>query len=105
MTTGNGPSISRLCQHRRAEDDARCVVNAHPGRPNLHAYIERVDPRLYLLDDLADTFRTSKEWPAYHHVRAVAHDLGFHLSSCVHGLRAVPYAPARKDRPTSADAS
>lgn len=90
-------TTTRFCKHRRAEDDARCVVNAHPDRPDLHAFVDQVDPRLYLLDNLANTFRASKEWPAYHHVRAVAHGLGFHLSSCVHGLRAVTHATPRSD--------
>jgi hypothetical protein len=87
-------STTRLCGHSRAEDDAQCVFNAHPEHPERHAFTYPVDVRLGLLDALATTFRNAEQWAAYYHVRAVAHDLGFHLSSCVHGLRAVPYARA-----------
>jgi hypothetical protein len=80
-----------LCQYRRPEDDARCVLNAH-DESSSHAVVPSfVDARLYLLDDLAETFKRTEQWEAYHHVRAVAHGLDFHLSSCTHGLRAVPH--------------
>jgi hypothetical protein len=87
-----------LCLHQRAEDDSKCVLNAHEDAVP-HAYVSRLDPRLELLDELAETFRRNNLWPAYHHVRAVAHDLGFHLSGCVYGRRAVPHA-----RPTPEEA-
>lgn len=92
MSASSGPSRVALCPIRRPEDGARCAVNAHPEQPNAHAYIVPLDPRMRLLDSLAETFRKNEEWPAYHHVRAVAHDLGFHLSACsggigVHGRR------------------
>lgn len=38
---------------------------------------------LALLDDLSEIFRSHDQWGAYHHVRAVAHDRGYHLTSCV----------------------
>lgn len=63
--------------------------------------------RLDILDDLAEDFKKAAErantennpagwvtpaevaglWRAYHHTRAVAHDLGIHLSSCTEGRR------------------
>jgi hypothetical protein len=63
-------------------------LNAHPEQPERHSYALRLDPRLPLLDELAETFKRHKEWKAYHHVRAVAHGLDFHLTSCVGGPRA-----------------
>lgn len=83
--------MSRLCAHRRIEDDAQCVINTHDATVP-HAYTRAVDERLYLLNSLAETFKGHEEWVAYHHIRAVAHGLGFHLTSCSMGLRAVPYA-------------
>jgi hypothetical protein len=40
-------------------------------------------------DELAEEFKEIGEWGSYHHVRAMAHDMGYHLSSCPGGKRLV----------------
>lgn len=46
-----------------------------------------------VLDELAEAFKREKIWSAYHHIRAVAHDLGWHLSGCTGGKRPAPEGP------------
>jgi hypothetical protein len=38
-------------------------------------------------DKLAEAFKALGEWGSYHHVRAMAHEMGYHLSSCPGGKR------------------
>jgi hypothetical protein len=38
-------------------------------------------------DLLAQEFRLREDWGSYHHVRAMAHEMGFHLSDCPGGKR------------------
>jgi hypothetical protein len=40
-------------------------------------------------DLLAEEFKLREDWGPYHHVRAMAHDMGYHLSSCPGGKRLV----------------
>lgn len=75
--------------HRWKEDDRAywCTGRDHKGHPMHEA------PEVILaLDRLAETFRESRP-AAYHQVRAIAHDFGWHLSGCARGLRPAPEGP------------